>query len=254
MLLSRSFAVENLARFIARNHIGKVDLMPTTSVGGRRAYKESGLVIDTDKTCYKVQCNCEMRVDWFCMLSNHQEVYYSKYLAHPIVIKNLECHWIYLRSRIPVELGSLSTLVSLSLVALGFHGSLPKELGQLINLEQLNLSSNSLSGPIPPELGRLVRLKKLILYSNKLVGEIPSNFVELKDLKELILKENLLSGSIYHLGGLVGLVRVILSKNQFSGEIPSSFGNMKKLELLDLRDNQLSGRIPDELGGLHNLV
>ncbi|ORY38528.1 L domain-like protein [Rhizoclosmatium globosum] len=283
MLSSRSFAVENLSRFISSKHIGKVDLKPRADV-----YKKSGLVIDADETCVNANCKCEMKVYWFRLPSNHQEVYFAKYLSHPIVITSLEYFWVFLQSHhLPAQLGRLTTLVSLRLISLGLNGPIPMELGELINLKRLNLSYNALSGPVLPEIGSLIMLEELILNHNKFTGNIPL-LGNLMMLKNLSLSSNQLTGEIpTELGQLSNLQYLYLSSNRLSGSIPSSFVQLEHLrhlmlqenqlsgsichlgmitsldnlmlgqnllELLDLKYNQLSGLIPEEFGGLCRLA
>ncbi|GFS41765.1 concanavalin A-like lectin protein kinase family protein [Actinidia rufa] len=74
---------------------------------------------------------------------------------------------------IPSSIGSLQSLLSLSLANNRFEGHIPQSFGSLISLEFLDLSWNNLSGAIPKSMEQLLYLKYLNLSSNKLEGEIP---------------------------------------------------------------------------------
>ena len=88
---------------------------------------------------------------------------------------------------IPVELGDLADLESLSLQANGLTGPIPAELGHLVNLEGLSLSLNTLSGRVPPELGDLANLTGLDLRYTMLSGPLPQRLTRLSALDWLPL-------------------------------------------------------------------
>ena len=155
---------------------------------------------------------------------------------------------------IPPELGSLSSLVDLSLSTNQLSGSIPPELGSLSSLEDLNLWSNQLSGVIPPELGSLSSLESLGLSTNQLSGSIPPELGSLSSLMYLNLWSNQLSGVIPpELGNMSSLEEVWLYSNQLSGNIPPELGNLTNVLYLSLESNQLSGVIPPELGNMSSL-
>ena len=56
---------------------------------------------------------------------------------------------------IPVEIGSLTAMMSLVLWNNRLSGSVPAEIGGLVNLEKFHVGGNQLTGGIPPELGQL---------------------------------------------------------------------------------------------------
>ena len=166
-----------------------------------------------------------------------------------------------LSGEIPAELGSLSSLRTLSLngnpLSGGnqLSGEIPAELGNLSSLERLRLHNNQLSGEIPPELGNLTNLELLYLHENQLSGEIPVELGSLSRLGRLRLFGNQLSGEIpAELGSLSSIRELSLGGNQLSGEIPAELGSLSSIRELGLNHNQLSGEIPVELGGLTNLV
>ena len=65
-------------------------------------------------------------------------------------------------------------------------GPIPPEIGSLASLIQLTLTGNALSGPIPPEIGNLHGLEGLTLQHNDLeAGPIPVEFANLVNLERL---------------------------------------------------------------------
>ena len=154
---------------------------------------------------------------------------------------------------IPSELGSLSSLRTLSLWGNRLKGGIPKELGNLTNLHTLNLNENQLTGEIPTELGSLSELRSLDFASNQLTGEIPTELGDLSELIRLALSDNRLTGEIpTELGDLSELVRLALSDNRLTGEIPTELENLSNLQELYLRDNLLTGCVPDGLRDVPN--
>lgn len=87
-------------------------------------------------------------------------------------------HWVdynpSMSGTIPTELGSVTTLASLSWTENNLSGTIPTQLGNLTSLRQLWLSGNNLGGRVPTELGYLLGLKTLHLEANKLSGSMPS--------------------------------------------------------------------------------
>ena len=159
-----------------------------------------------------------------------------------------------LQGEMPTELGKLSNLSSLQLIANQLTGEIPMELGKLSNLRWLLLWENQLTGEIPTELGELSNLRVLSLSSNQLTGEIPMELGTLSNLTELYLSSNQLKGEIpVQLSSLKNLRQLDLDGNQLTGEIPEELGDLANLRSLDLSGNQLERRIPVELGSLNNL-
>ena len=155
---------------------------------------------------------------------------------------------------IPVELGGLANLQSLSLENNDLTGPIPAELGDLANLQSLNLGGNELTGPIPVGLGGLTNLRSLYLWGNELTGPIPVELGSLANLQSLSLGSNQLAGPIpVELGSLTNLQSLYLWGNELTGPIPAELGGLTNLGYLSLGSNQLSGTIPAELGGLANL-
>ncbi|XP_075475565.1 BRASSINOSTEROID INSENSITIVE 1-associated receptor kinase 1-like isoform X2 [Primulina tabacum] len=77
--------------------------------------------------------------------------------------------------RIPSELGSLTSLVSLDLYLNSLIGPIPDTLGNLQKLRFLRLNNNSLTGEIPRSLTNITTLQVLDLSNNHLTGRIPVN-------------------------------------------------------------------------------
>ena len=137
----------------------------------------------------------------------------------------------------------------------GLSGSIPAELGNLTNLQVLDLVANELSGSIPAKLGNLTNLRGLGLAGNALSGSIPAELGNLTNLTQLILQFNALSGSIpAELGSLSNLTQLILNHNELTGNIPAELGNLTNLQYLWLHNNAgLSGPLPDSFTGLGDL-
>lgn len=65
----------------------------------------------------------------------------------------------YLVGTIPSEIGTLTTLASLSISNCDLWGQIPTEVGHLTLLEQIWLFGNWLSGTVPTEFGKLSELQ-----------------------------------------------------------------------------------------------
>lgn len=164
-------------------------------------------------------------------------------------VQRLRIGWNNLSGSIPPELGDLSNLTQLRIVANDLSGGpIPPELGTLANLTGLWL--NGLSSPIPPELGTLANLTELSLSG--LSGPIPPELGNLSRLTRLDLVGNDLSGGPIppELGRLSNLARLRLSG--LWGSIPSEISNLANLR--DLRLGRLTDSIPSELGNLSSLT
>nr|XP_043614998.1 LRR receptor-like serine/threonine-protein kinase GSO1 [Erigeron canadensis] len=150
--------------------------------------------------------------------------------------------WFYADS-----IGTLSSLIEISLSGSHLSGSIPPSLGGLSSLTYLSLSDNQLNGGIPESIGLLTSLQYVFLcsnqlYSNQLSGTIPTSIGQLLNLQELDFLGNKLNGSIPEsIGLLTSLQMLFLDRNQLSGNIPSSIGQLSNLEVLSHPNNQLSG-------------
>jgi hypothetical protein len=73
---------------------------------------------------------------------------------------------------IPLHVGNLSFLVSLSIENNSFHASLPNELSHLYRLQHFSVGFNNFSGEISSWIGLLSKLQNLSLNSNNFTGSI----------------------------------------------------------------------------------
>ncbi|KAB2615413.1 LRR receptor-like serine/threonine-protein kinase [Pyrus ussuriensis x Pyrus communis] len=181
-----------------------------------------------------------------------------------------------IRGNIPVDIGNLSSLITLvlennqlsgpiptsiqNLQALYLkdnvlQGHIPHELCQLNNLALLDLGGNRLSGSIPSCLGNLsVALSSLWLGSNLLTSKIPSSFWQLKNMLHLNLSSNSLVGPLSEdIGKLKDVAYMDLSNNHFSGNIPGRIGGLQNMINLSLANNYLEGPIPSSFKTLLSL-
>ncbi|KAG8480696.1 hypothetical protein CXB51_025284 [Gossypium anomalum] len=134
------------------------------------------------------------------------------------------------------------------------NGSIPKEIGKIRSLWHLDLSDNYLTGPIPTCIGNLSNMIYLFLYGNYLSGPIPSEIGMLISLFDLQLSNNNLTGVIPDsIGNLTNLENLVLHFNGLSGSIPTSMGNLNKLSMLKVFQNSLSGLVPQTLNNLTHL-
>lgn len=102
-------------------------------------------------------------------------------------------------------------------------GQLPISIGQLAQLKTLSLPGNSLRGTIPTQLADLRYLRTLHLADNHLTGPIPAPLGQLRELEEVDLARNYLFGPLPVPTGEQGLLRVSvvdLSHNRLQGRAP----------------------------------
>ena len=156
-----------------------------------------------------------------------------------------------LGGELPPELGNLTSLETLTITGSQLGGELPPELGNLTSLETLTITDSQLGGELPPELGNLATLETLNLGSNQLCGELPPELDGLAELRVMDLADNRLVGQIPDaLARLVNLETLNLADNQLDGEFPSWLAGLSGLTLLDLSNNQLTGELPPEMENL----
>lgn len=138
-----------------------------------------------------------------------------------------------------------STVVELRLPAMGFSGQLPVALGNLTSLQTLSLRFNALSGRIPADIGDIISLRNLYLQGNFFSGEIPEFLFKLQNLVRLNLANNNFSGMISpSFNNLTRLDTLYLEGNQLTGSIPDL--NLP-LDQFNVSFNNLTGRIPQKL-------
>jgi len=171
-------------------------------------------------------------------------------------VASLDLNTNNLTGFIPVEIGQLKYLKSLSLYSNNFvNTAIPEEIGNLTLLENLTMSSSKFNGNIPRGLYNLKLLKYLWIDDNQLTGELSPEIGNLKNLLRIYLKLNQLKGNIpSEIGQLSKLDIMEFTDNQFSGSLPPEIGQLSALTYMNFRNNQLTGSIPKELGQLKNLT
>ncbi|XP_030931191.1 receptor kinase-like protein Xa21 [Quercus lobata] len=180
----------------------------------------------------------------------------------PNVLVNLSAQLTYfaigdnlLFGEIPLWVGNLVNLTTLSMQGNKFTGTIPNNIGNLKKLQRLYLSNNKLSGRLPISLGSLSLLNELYLENNRLQGTIPSSIENCQKLLLLDLSQNNLNGTIPKQVFAISTLSISLnlSQNFFVGSLPLEKGNLVHLEKLDLSDNKLSRKIPSSLGSCASL-
>ena len=143
---------------------------------------------------------------------------------------------------------------SLELYSRNLTGSIPLELGNLTELYSLSLGDNELTGSIPPELRNLTNLIRFYLDNNQLIGTIPSWLGNLTKLEHLELDGNQLTGTIPpKLGNLINLQGLHLEDNELTGTIPVELGNLTNLKYLQLHNNHLCSTEQELIKFLDNI-
>ncbi|XP_065858665.1 probable inactive receptor kinase At1g48480 [Euphorbia lathyris] len=137
-------------------------------------------------------------------------------------------------------------VVELRLPGMSLSGKLPVVIGNLTELRTLSLQFNDFSGPIPAEIGNLASLRNLYLQGNLFAGEIPEFLFNLQNLVRLNLGFNNFSGVISpNFNKLRRLATLCLDRNQLNGSIPDL--NLGSLNKFNVSFNKLSGSIPERL-------
>ncbi|KAJ6290760.1 hypothetical protein OIU78_026495 [Salix suchowensis] len=138
-----------------------------------------------------------------------------------------------------------TTVVELRLPGMGLSGQLPVALGNLTSLQTLSVRFNALSGPIPADIGNIVSLRNLYLQGNFFSGEIPEFLFRLQNLVRLNLANNNFSGVISpSFNNLTRLDTLYLEENQLTGSIPDL--NLP-LDQFNVSFNNLTGPVPLKL-------
>lgn len=158
------------------------------------------------------------------------------------VTETSPCSWL------GVTCGS-NRVTELRLPGEGLTGELPLGLGNLTRLQSLSLRFNALSGPVPADLANLVELRDLFLHGNKFSGNIPDFLFNLRNLVHLNLALNNFSGEISPLfNNLTKLESLYLENNTLTGSIPEL--DLPGLQKFNVSFNKLNGSIPSKLSGL----
>ncbi|XP_070674455.1 probable LRR receptor-like serine/threonine-protein kinase At3g47570 isoform X2 [Malus domestica] len=161
-----------------------------------------------------------------------------------------------IRCNIPVDIGNLSSLISLNLGNNQLSGAIPGSIQRLQNLQGLYLYNNELGGHIPYELCQLNNLAMLFLGGNRLSGSIPSCLGTLAvALRYLSLESNLLTSKVpSSLWELKYILYLNLSSNSLVGPLSEDIGKLRDVVDVDLSNNHFSGNIPGSIGGLQNMI
>uniref|UniRef100_A0A1J3FNE1 Putative inactive receptor kinase n=1 Tax=Noccaea caerulescens TaxID=107243 RepID=A0A1J3FNE1_NOCCA len=143
-------------------------------------------------------------------------------------------------------------VTALRLPGVGLSGPLPVAIGNLTQLETLSFRFNALNGPIPPDFANLTLLRYLYLQGNAFSGEIPSFLFTLPNVIRINLAQNKFSGRIPdNVNSATRLATLYLQDNQLTGPIPEI---KIPLQQFNVSSNQLNGSIPDPLSGMPKAV
>ena len=139
-------------------------------------------------------------------------------------------------------------VTALRLPGVGLSGPLPIAIGNLTKLETLSFRFNALNGPLPPDFANLTLLRYLYLQGNAFSGEIPSFLFTLPNIIRINLAQNNFLGRIPdNVNSATRLATLYLQDNQLTGPIPEI---KIKLQQFNVSSNQLNGSIPDPLSGM----
>ncbi|CAK8538040.1 unnamed protein product [Lathyrus sativus] len=140
-------------------------------------------------------------------------------------------------------------VTSLRLPGMALSGELPVGLGNLTELQTLSLRFNLLTGSIPSDFSKLVSLRSLYLQNNFLSGEVPEFVFGLRNLIRLSLAYNNFSGEISSgFNNLTRLDTLSLEQNRFTGSVPDL--NVPPLHVFNVSYNNLTGPIPSRFSRL----
>ncbi|KAK4278033.1 hypothetical protein QN277_015933 [Acacia crassicarpa] len=147
------------------------------------------------------------------------------------------------------ENSAKNRVTTLRLPAMGLSGRLPLGIGNLTELQTLSLRFNALSGPIPSDFANLVNLRNLYLQGNFFSGEIPDFLYGMQNLVRLSLAKNNFSGEISpNFNNLTRLDTLLLDNNQLTGSIPDL--TTPPLDQFNVSSNRLNGSIPAKFSHL----
>jgi Leucine-rich repeat (LRR) protein len=178
-----------------------------------------------------------------------------------------------LTGNIPSSIGSIPSLLSLSLHKNNLEGNLPLSMENQTAIELLDLSENHFSGILPLWFGKsLFTLMVLVLRSNNFSGSLPQELCRQTQLQILDVSSNNFSGSIPRcFGNFTAMVRPAYGDRIFDfippkgGFSQSTFLVRNGMEYeyrnilalvtsMDLSSNNLIGEIPEELTNLYGLL
>ncbi|KAK2652553.1 hypothetical protein Ddye_012409 [Dipteronia dyeriana] len=139
-------------------------------------------------------------------------------------------------------------VIVLRLPGMGLLGQLPLAIGNLTQLQTLSLRFNALSGSVPSDFANLSNLRNLYLQGNKFSGEIPGFLFGLQNLIRLNLAKNNFTGTISSdFNKLTRLGTLYLEENHLTGSIPELD---LRLAQFNVSFNNLTGSIPKWVSGM----
>ncbi|KAJ8451213.1 hypothetical protein Cgig2_013985 [Carnegiea gigantea] len=147
---------------------------------------------------------------------------------------------VNLSSIVPLTLGNLTSLRSISLSSCGLHDKFPSSIFHLPNLETLGVSqNNNLKGILPDFLSSA--LGSLDVSWTSFSRSIPSSLGNLGLLDTIHLQGcNFMGALPASLGNLTNLKILQLDENMFTSEIPPSFANLTQLIAFDPSNNNIT--------------
>ncbi|KAL2334669.1 hypothetical protein Fmac_015882 [Flemingia macrophylla] len=136
-----------------------------------------------------------------------------------------------IRNPISIDIVDLSTNHLRDFQSNHFTGNLPLSMGYLVDLQSLSIRNNSFSGIFPTMLKENNQLIFLDLGENNFSGAIPAWIGErLLKIKFLRLRSNKFSGHISNkICGLIVLQDLDLAQNNLFGNIPNCFNHLNAM-------------------------
>ncbi len=154
-------------------------------------------------------------------------------------------------TRLPTEIGNLSSLVELNMDSSAIT-SLPPSIGQLDSLEFLNLNHATELTHLPPEIGGLKSLTRLHL-ENTAITALPPSIGQLDALECLNLEgTRFLKCLPEEIGNLTSLCTLDLRGSGIQS-LPPSIGRLQALEILDISKTKNLFTLPIEILNLPDL-
>ena len=156
----------------------------------------------------------------------------------------LSINAVGLTGSIPVNIGLLSNLTSLSLTGTKLTGTIPSSFCDLTSLDWVYVVGSALSGTIPKCVWELPNLKQLYLSQAIFTGTVQSSLPD--QIVTLDLSRNILTGNMPMPGR--DMISMSMGTNAFSGTLPSDFFSRSSyLTRLDFSNNRLHGEIPSAI-------
>ncbi|GAB2240824.1 hypothetical protein Droror1_Dr00021342 [Drosera rotundifolia] len=187
-------------------------------------------------------------------------------LGHLVNLRYLNLSQSRLYGQVPIEVSTLSNLISLDLSlnlepSSGFQlltlqdPNLATLVKNLTALEVLRLSEVNISSPFPEIIANLTSLRSLRLVNCGLNGLFPEDVFLLPGLQVLRLDENTyLSGYFPEFQSTSKLSLLSVENTGFYGQIPLSLYNLTQLSYLDLSQCNFQGHLSNSIGKLSHLT